>query len=76
MTDPVAELTQRARAAQAQAPVPSPCISICRMDAASGWCEGCLRNIEEITAWSRLEDEGKRAVWRRIAERAQARGTP
>ena len=34
-------------------PVPSPCISVCRMDAASGLCEGCLRTLDEIAAWSR-----------------------
>lgn len=45
------------------APVASPCIDICRIDAASGWCEGCYRTIDEIAAWSRLDDAGKRAVW-------------
>lgn len=49
--------------------VPSPCIDVCRMDAATGWCEGCLRSIDEITAWSRLPDEGKRAVWQLIEAR-------
>mgnify|MGYP001455857648 CR=1 FL=1 len=44
--------------------VPSPCISVCRMDEASGWCEGCLLTLDEIAAWSLLDDEGKRAVWR------------
>ncbi|ABM96305.1 DUF1289 domain-containing protein [Methylibium petroleiphilum] len=44
-------------------PVASPCIDICRIDAASGWCEGCYRTIDEIAAWSRLDDAGKRAVW-------------
>lgn len=39
------------------------------MDAATGWCEGCLRSIDEITAWSRLPDEGKRAVWQLIEAR-------
>ncbi len=53
-------------------PVPSPCIDVCRMDAATGWCEGCLRSIEEITAWSRLSDDGKRAVWRLIDARRAA----
>lgn len=49
--------------------VPSPCINVCRMDAASGWCEGCLRTIDEIAAWGALDDDGKRAVWRLIDER-------
>lgn len=42
--------------------VPSPCISVCRMDEATGWCAGCLRTLDEIAGWSRLDDEGKRAV--------------
>jgi predicted Fe-S protein YdhL (DUF1289 family) len=45
------------------APVPSPCINVCRMDQASGWCEGCLRTIDEIRAWSTCDDATKRAVW-------------
>ncbi|MCW5610062.1 MAG: DUF1289 domain-containing protein [Rubrivivax sp.] len=54
--------------------VPSPCISVCRMDAASGWCEGCLRTLDEIAAWSLLDDEGKRAVWAQLpARRARLR---
>ena len=52
--------------------LPSPCISVCRMDAASGLCEGCLRTLAEIAAWSRLDDEGKRGVWQLIERRAQA----
>lgn len=51
------------------APVPSPCISVCRMDNASGWCVGCLRTLDEIAAWSRLDDAGKRIVWARLRER-------
>jgi len=43
--------------------VPSPCTSVCRMDAATGWCLGCARTIDEITAWATLGDEAKRAVW-------------
>lgn len=45
------------------APVPSPCINVCRMDPASGWCEGCLRTIGEIAAWAGLDDEAKREIW-------------
>jgi uncharacterized protein len=46
-----------------ETPVPSPCINICRMDSATGWCEGCLRTIDEIVAWSGLDDVAKRQVW-------------
>ena len=49
--------------------VPSPCINVCRMDAATGWCEGCQRTLAEIAAWSGLSDEHKRAVWQALALR-------
>jgi uncharacterized protein len=49
--------------------VASPCINICRMDAATGWCEGCLRTIDEIAAWGRLDDAARRAVLAGLPER-------
>jgi predicted Fe-S protein YdhL (DUF1289 family) len=51
------------------AAVPSPCVNVCRMDAASGLCVGCWRTIDEIAAWSKLDDDGKRQVWQAIALR-------
>ena len=50
--------------------VPSPCISVCRIDADSGCCDGCLRTLGEIAAWSRLDNDAKRGVWRIIEQRA------
>ena len=50
-------------------PVPSPCISVCRIDAASGLCVGCLRNLDEIASWSALDDAARRAVFDAIAAR-------
>jgi predicted Fe-S protein YdhL (DUF1289 family) len=65
-------LAAKAHVAQTQASdVPSPCISICRIDASSGLCDGCLRTLDEIAAWSRLDDAGKRGVWRTIGLRAR-----
>jgi predicted Fe-S protein YdhL (DUF1289 family) len=52
-----------------RAPVPSPCIDVCTMDAATGWCRGCLRTIDEIAAWGVLEDRHKREVWKHLEER-------
>ena len=54
------------------ADLPSPCLSVCRMDAASGLCEGCLRTLDEIAAWGMLDNRGKRAVWELIEQRAKA----
>lgn len=50
--------------------VPSPCISVCKMDEQRVYCLGCLRTIEEIRAWSTMRDEDKRVVWTRIEQRA------
>lgn len=75
MTD-LRALLRRARAVRApHAPrdgVPSPCLSVCRMDPASGLCEGCLRTLDEIAAWGALPDEERRAVWQLIEQRAGA----
>ncbi|MFA5912231.1 MAG: DUF1289 domain-containing protein [Burkholderiales bacterium] len=49
--------------------VASPCINVCRMDAASGYCEGCRRTLEEIACWSAYSAADKRAVLTRLAAR-------
>jgi predicted Fe-S protein YdhL (DUF1289 family) len=54
--------------------VPSPCVSICRMDMDTGYCEGCRRTLDEIAAWGRMADADKRAVWIGIAKRIDEEG--
>ena len=49
--------------------VASPCVSLCRMDADSGWCLGCLRTLDEIALWGSLDDAGKREVMQRLGPR-------
>jgi predicted Fe-S protein YdhL (DUF1289 family) len=68
----VERLAQRARqvCAGRTPDVPSPCISVCRMDPVSELCEGCFRTLDEIAGWARMEDEGKRKVWHLIEQRA------
>jgi predicted Fe-S protein YdhL (DUF1289 family) len=39
------------------------------MDERSGWCEGCLRTLDEIAVWSVLSDDDKRAVWSELRQR-------
>ena len=50
--------------------LPSPCVSVCRMDAASGLCEGCMRTLDEIAAWGMMDNVSRRAVWKLIEQRA------
>lgn len=69
-------LARKAWAVQLQAgPVPSPCISVCRMEAATALCGGCLRTIEEIAAWSTMDDALRREAWGRIRQRAESLAT-
>ncbi len=51
--------------------VASPCISVCKMNEDQSLCLGCLRTLDELRAWSTLDDDGKRGVWKQIAERAE-----
>ncbi|MDB5802832.1 MAG: hypothetical protein JWN73_154 [Betaproteobacteria bacterium] len=47
------------------------------MDAANIYCDGCLRTIDEIAAWSTAVEETRWAILRAVEERRAARdGTP
>ena len=49
--------------------IPSPCINVCRMDAKSGLCEGCLRTLDEIAGWAAAPDERKVLILAAVAQR-------
>ena len=49
--------------------VGSPCINICRMHEATGWCEGCLRTLDEIAGWGQLDDSARRLVMQGLRAR-------
>ena len=55
----------------AQAPVPSPCVSICALDD-NNVCLGCYRSGEEISRWGEMSNEEKRAVMDKVGERERA----
>ncbi len=56
--------------------VASPCINVCRMDPATGWCVGCRRTLDEIAAWGAMGDEARRAVLRQLPARRAALARP
>ena len=62
----------RAQIIRATGEIVSPCISVCRMSAATGLCEGCFRTRDEIASWGNAGDEGKRAIWIDIEKRIAA----
>lgn len=47
----------------------SPCIDVCRIDAPTGWCEGCGRTRAEIQAWQKLTPFRRQAVERDLGRR-------
>ena len=68
---PLQHLARLADMAQVVAHVvPSPCISVCRMHAETGLCQGCFRTIDEIIVWGRQNDDERRHVWQHIRRRA------
>lgn len=64
-------LLEKAGALDQEDSVPSPCISVCRMDPDTGLCQGCFRTLDEIAAWGMADDDARRAIWRALAERAR-----
>ncbi|NMM04690.1 YbaK/EbsC family protein [Polaromonas sp.] len=68
--DAIKLIAARARTVKASGDiVPSPCISVCRISADTGWCEGCFRTLGEISAWSRSGPDAQRRLWQTIEQR-------
>ena len=44
-------------------PVPSPCVSVCRMSPDRSHCEGCFRTLDDIRAWSQAGNSERRRIW-------------
>ena len=40
----------------------SPCTNVCRIDARTGWCEGCRRTADEITRWPLASDAERQLI--------------
>ncbi|GLX16240.1 DUF1289 domain-containing protein [Pseudomonas straminea] len=54
-------------------PVASPCVHVCALDE-EDICIGCQRNVDEITRWSRMENDERRQVLQLCHERARDKG--
>lgn len=49
--------------------ITSPCVSVCKMDEASGLCQGCYRNLAEIATWGNASERKKILILAAVAER-------
>jgi uncharacterized protein len=61
--------TEADTGAAAQPAPLSPCVAVCVMDPATGFCRGCWRTIEEIAGWLSYSAEEKRRVLAAVAQR-------
>jgi predicted Fe-S protein YdhL (DUF1289 family) len=50
-------------------PIVTPCVKVCAVDGASGYCLGCRRTLPEIAGWARLSDEERAAVMAALPDR-------
>ena len=46
----------------------SPCVNICRIGA-QGYCEGCLRTLDEIARWTSMGEAERDRVMRELPAR-------
>lgn len=53
---------------------PSPCISVCQLDPATGFCRGCARTIQEIAGWTMMTKAERLEVLDRLPERQAPAG--
>jgi predicted Fe-S protein YdhL (DUF1289 family) len=52
---------------------------VCRIDRDTGWCEGCLRTLDEIADWAMLTVREKDIMLFRLVDRRrerESRGQP
>jgi predicted Fe-S protein YdhL (DUF1289 family) len=52
----------------------SPCIGVCEVDDATGYCRGCARTADEVAAWRDAPEGFREAVWRALPGRQAALG--
>ena len=46
----------------------SPCTKNCSLNTSTNICEGCGRTLDEIIEWTRMTDEEKQQVMKRLSE--------
>ena len=50
-------------------PIETPCIKVCTMDPATGYCIGCGRTLDEIARWSTMSASERTRIMQTLRER-------
>ncbi|MDD7969553.1 DUF1289 domain-containing protein [Roseinatronobacter alkalisoli] len=49
--------------------IESPCIKICVIHPQSGLCAGCLRTLDEISAWTQMSPQERQDIMAKLPAR-------
>ena len=49
--------------------LPSPCISICKLNKSTGFCDGCFRTINGISQWPSMTDVERMSLIETLRQR-------
>lgn len=52
----------------------SPCVGLCKLDEATGYCLGCARTGDEIAGWGGTTEAARSAVWAALPDRFETLG--
>jgi predicted Fe-S protein YdhL (DUF1289 family) len=47
----------------------TPCINVCEIDKATGYCSGCGRTIAEISGWAAMTGAERRRIMSELKSR-------
>lgn len=71
----IAEQTQRMQARgifapDFDAPIPSPCVALCKRDRERGMCLSCFRTLDDIRVWNSADNGQRLQIWHDLLARA------
>jgi predicted Fe-S protein YdhL (DUF1289 family) len=64
----------RGISAEPASPRHSPCVGVCQLDIATGWCLGCGRTGDEVARWLGFDEDERLAVWGELPQRLDRLG--
>lgn len=50
----------------------SPCVAVCSINQASGYCDGCGRSLDEIAGWGAMKAVQRQEIMDRLASPADS----
>ena len=53
------------------APIESPCVSVCMMNAEDERCYGCFRTLDEIANWASYTSAQRKGIMEELDQRRQ-----